>query len=575
MINRNNLSQKSLFDPWERLLDEKSRKTLLEGWEGLFRMVLLEMMPVDTLAENFDPSLGRPTKELYSISGLILIKEFKNWTMDEAVSAYIFNENVHFALAMEPGIHYISKRSLERYHALLLEHKTAMNVFDSVTRKLIELSGIKTDKQRIDSTHLYSDMACFGRTKLMGMVIKKFLTQIKRHADKDYQNLPEEFRKKYEQSNKDLFTVKTSEKRTHLRQTIAEDLHWLIEHFADKPSHTLRTTYKNMLRVFSEQCTVEGDTIVIKKKTGGAVMQNPSDPDAGYDGKKGQGYQVQISETCNTDNEIQLVTAVLPQSAVESDTTACQPMLEQLEARDCLPKELSCDGLYGTDDNFVKAAAKGVELISPVKKGSEKEEVDPGVINISDFEFDEKQHIIKHCPCGHAPLSSTYSSKQDQTTTYFSSDHCQSCPERDRCPARCNRNLRGRYVLYSAPRKVRLTKRRLYNKTEAFKKRYRIRAGIEGTNSGLKRRTCLGRLRVRGKPGVFHSVILKVTGWNILRGSESEEIRTLVKELYEKQCMRPVTSQLSQISLQLYLQSLLRSKKTVFSTPMMKFTCVA
>ncbi len=44
-------------------------------------------------------------------------------------------------------------------------------------------------------------------------------------------------------------------------------------------------------------------------------MQNPSDPGASYDGHKGPGYQAQIAETCNPQNEAQLITCAIPQTA--------------------------------------------------------------------------------------------------------------------------------------------------------------------------------------------------------------------------------------------------------------------
>ena len=71
--------------------------------------------------------------------------------------------------------------------------------------------------------------------------------------------------------------------------------------------------------------------VEVRKKTGGDVVQNPSDPEATYDGHKGPGYQVQLAETCNAGNEVQLITAVLPQTAVESDANALVPVLELLE----------------------------------------------------------------------------------------------------------------------------------------------------------------------------------------------------------------------------------------------------
>ena len=58
-----------------------------------------------------------------------------------------------------------------------------------------------------------------------------------------------------------------------------------------------------------------------------------------------------------------------------------------------------------------------------------------------------------------------------------------------------------------------------------FRERYRKRSGIEATNSILKRVTGLGRLRVRGSPGVFHSILLKVAGWNLLQAARALTMR--------------------------------------------------
>ena len=83
-----NPRQTRLFDPFDSILTEKTRKRLLDGWHGVFRHVILELMPVDAVSEHFEPTMGRPTKELYSMAGLLLIKEFKNWTNDETLEAY-------------------------------------------------------------------------------------------------------------------------------------------------------------------------------------------------------------------------------------------------------------------------------------------------------------------------------------------------------------------------------------------------------------------------------------------------------------------------------------------------------
>ena len=78
---------------------------------------------------------------------------------------------------------------------------------------------------------------------------------------------------------------------------------------------TGRQSYKALQTIFNQQCEIVEGKVTVRDKTGGNCMQNPSDPEATYDGHKGPGYQVQITETCGAENEVQLITAALPQTA--------------------------------------------------------------------------------------------------------------------------------------------------------------------------------------------------------------------------------------------------------------------
>jgi len=74
-------------------------------------------------------------------------------------------------------------------------------------------------------------------------------------------------------------------------------------------------------------------------------MQNPSDPEATYDGHKGKGYQVQLAETCHPDNPVQLITCAIAQTAADEDGDALPEVVAQLEDADMKPTELLADTL--------------------------------------------------------------------------------------------------------------------------------------------------------------------------------------------------------------------------------------
>jgi len=542
MIDCRDPRQRPIFDPFDAVLTPETRAKLLESWAGPMRHVFLEEMPVDILAGEFDPDLGRPTKELYSMAGLILIKEFKNWTKEEAVEAYRYSLNVHYALNLEPVVQKLSVRTLERYEKIFLEHNLAAEVMARITLRLVKELGLRIDKQRLDSTHHYSDMAHYGRTRLMVVTIRRFLTQVKRHDKAGYEALDEELRKRYEGGVHRFFGGKSrtldGEKKRRLRQQVAEDLYALVVHFGKDERHCRRSTYLMMERVLHEQCEIEEGKVKVRKKLSGNVVQNPSDPDATYDKHKGKGYQTQLSETCHPENEVQIITSCLPQTAVDSDAAALQEVVEDLEKKDLLPKEILADCGYGSDENAEFCEKKGVELVSPTQAGAtamtaiedeEREKVEEKVysLNIDDFVVDESTEKVLRCPAGHTPVSSELNPANGKVRTVMPASACSQCPFFGECPVYL---AKGEYRLVHRRRVRRLAARRREELTEAFRERYRLRAGIESTNSALKRKLGLGRLRVRGRPRVFHAVYCKIAGWNILRAAVSSKMRKLVAQ---------------------------------------------
>jgi hypothetical protein len=64
---------------------------------------------------------------------------------------------------------------------------------------------------------------------------------------------------------------------------------------------------------------------------------------------------------------------------------------------------------------------------------------------------------------------------------------------------------------------VRQRARRLHDQSEAFRERYRWRAGIEGTMARYKHQMGVGRLRVRGLKAVRYTAFLRALGLNIHR----------------------------------------------------------
>ena len=175
--------------------------------------------------------------------------------------------------------------------------------------------------------------------------------------------------------------------------------------------------------------------------------------------------------------------------------------------------------LYGGDENVQAAETRGVELVAPIP-GCEPE-IDPAALTLDDFAVDERTGRVEACPQGHAPLVVERDKEAGTTRIEMAPEVCGGCPFRNACPIHKTRD--SRYTLEFTDKAHRLAGRRREQETPVFTQRYARRSGIESTNSGLKNRLGLKRLRVRGRGSVFRVILHKVAGWNVLRAAAAQK----------------------------------------------------
>jgi len=470
IVNPEPLSQNGLFDTekfgwWHTQLAPEAFRRLSNGMEGVFRSSILKLMPAVEIGEAFDPQIGRPTKELHAMCGLLLLGEYRNWSVEQTASAWCFDASVQFALNLPRDNQNISERTVDNYRQLLRENEVAQGIFEEVTREIIREMGLAIKKQRLDSTHIFSDMARFGRLKLLAVTVKRFLTQLKRHAPESYQALPEELRERYAGSESRLFGMGSKNTRPYEEsiREVAEDIAGLISRFCEEEGITARSSYTALTRVFTEHCEVGEETMAVvlpkaidENGQSARVMQNPSDVDAGYDGHKGPGYQVQISQAYDAGEDGPgIITACVPQSAAVSDSASLEAVYEQQQRMETVPDILLADTAYGSQAHVEMSAQIGVELVSPASGNVEK-------------------------------------TKGNAATAAL-----------------------GTEPSIGEERKAELNRRRAEQETPEWKREYAKRSGVEGVHEALDRKTGIKKLKVRGLKAVAMAVFFKVTGWNI------------------------------------------------------------
>jgi hypothetical protein len=535
MIHVKDHKQYDMFNPFEHL--GPKRLALLESsWAHLFREEILHKLPAEKLFHLYDEFRGRKTKELYTMLGIVLLQQMEDLTDEQTIRQFAFNIEWHYALNVtDPSdfSSYVSPRTLWSMRDSVARLVLADSLFENVTGALTKLFALDPSRQRLDSVHIFSNMAHLGRIRLFVRTIRKFLVNLKRHHADLYQTLGE-IAVRYEEQNDGRFAVKPTESARTL-QEVGDDCFHLVERFKDHEAVGDMASYKLLVRLFNEQCVLEktdtSTAVVIKpnKDVPSDSLQNPSDPDAGYCGHKGKGYQMQVQETYSPDkSQPNLITHVKVEAAHESDSNALIPAVEDTAKRDLAPKELLADSLYGSDENVTKAKELGVEVVSPTM-GTQSQ-----AISLADFVFSDSDEIIT-CPEGQKPLR-VKTGTGGGKIVHFDKKTCDLCPRQSDCPVK--RVKKSASISYDA-KALRLARRRAKEKTAEFREVYRFRAGAEGTMSDLDRMTGLKHLRVRGMPQVRLAAVLKATGLNILRSvafknrlkrQEKAEMRSDVSE---------------------------------------------
>jgi hypothetical protein len=522
MIHIKDHKTRYMFDPFGYL--GQKRKQLLEtSWAGVFRDHIRPIVPVHLLARHFSEAMGRPTNELVAMMGTMILQQMHNLTDEETVSQFAFNIQWHYALDITGKSDkdaYVSPKSIWNIRHIMCEYDLYQPVFEGVSDHLAKVFEVDSSLQRLDSVHIFSNMRHLGRIGIFVKTIRKFLTNLKRHHRELFGTLDSELTDRYlrKKEESSFSMVKPSESSRTL-ETVGNDLFFLIERFSSHNDVATMSSYQLMARVLREQCLVEEDpdantkkvTVKPNKEVASDSLQNPSDPDAGYDGHKGKGYQVQVAETYSIDENqkaLSLITYVEVEPAHVSDANALIPCLEATAERDLAPGQLLADSLYGSDHNCEKAKELGVEVVSPCM-GSSPE----AGCSLGDFTFSNDGTAVA-CPQGHVPLKTN--KKKNRFSAVFASEACTACPFIDDCPVKAGG--RGHYLRYDG-KTLRLARRRAIEKSPEFMEKYRFRAGVEATMSQFDRRTGVKHLRVRGMKAVRFCAFLKAIGINIFRAA--------------------------------------------------------
>lgn len=273
---------------------------------------------------------------------------------------------------------------------------------------------------------------------------------------------------------------------------------WLIELHTKNGDDPV---YQVLKRIFEEHFRVEAHTMLVKhdEELSSSSLQSPDDLEAIFRVKTGKSYQgivASITETCEPDNPLQLITKV----QVASNTTDNAELL--VEALPDLNQRIDLDTLY-TDGGFGSPQSDQVmndHQVSQIQTAIRGRPTSPEKLHLSDFEIkqtDTGKPEQTICPTGpHVPVR--MGGNRKGFVACFQVAHCQACVfhKTGQCPIRLGKRDPSFRLYFSQPQ-AHVYQRRRRSK-EHQKEGRNLRAAVEATVREVKHPFPAGILPVRG-----------------------------------------------------------------------------
>lgn len=481
-----------------------------------------------TFADLFTSPQGRPA-ELPGMLALITVMQFAEGLSDrqaaEAVRARI---DWKYALGLrleDEGFHF---SVLGRFRERVLDGGVEQRLLDDMLGQFREQKLLKArGSQRTDATHVLAAVRKLNRLETVGETLRAALNSLAVSVPEwvAEQVMPEWFDRygaRFEQYRLPQERVEQEE----LAATIGGDGHHLLTAIDGEgaPSWLGEIPAVEILRQVWQQQYVIRDGEVRWRSEKDMVpnsgrIELPYDVEARNKTKRTTnwtGYTVHVTETCDRETP-NLITHVETTPASTNEVEMIGTIHQALQEKDLLPGEHLVDAGYVNAENLASSENEyGIDLCGPTNPDPSWQSKDEAAFDIACFSINwEAQQVI--CPQGN--VSRSWHPRTEKglpvIQVRFRTADCRGCVARSQC-TRAKRDARtltfkakGEYEALQAARRR--------QKTQAFKERYKKRAGVEGTISKGTRALGLRRSRYVGLAKTHLQHLLTAAAINLAR----------------------------------------------------------
>jgi len=475
-------------------LTDRERRMLEKSWAEPFAtriFPLIDEMKFAVLycGDNKDNNNGRPSTPVNVVVGSLLLKELMNLTDEELVESITFDPRFQHALHLTScdEIPY-SDRTPSRFRERLYLHE--LETGEDLLKEEIKHLGaefarlMKTGSKvrRMDSLMVSSSCKNMSRLELIYTCTSNLIKAVIKLGEAGM--LPARLLTYAEDNNKNsvCYRLDKDEVMTRLEEVTADAL--LVYELCGEGFEGINE-YQLLSRMLNDQ-TADGQ-LKPNKEISPQSLQNSSDEDATFRRKAGeqyQGYVANVVEICGENGNI--ITDYDFDVNRHSDAEFGAEVIEELGPQE-KPGVLITDGAFASEENFKAAEGNNIELVPTSLTGEKPPEI------ILDFKIEDQE--IKSCPAGHAPIDCKYDPEKDQYRAHFDKATCEGCPHRNKCPVIMQKR---RALIKLSQTTIDRAEYAEKLSTEAYKACARIRNGVEGVPSVLRRRYGVDDMPVRG-----------------------------------------------------------------------------
>jgi len=503
-------------------LPEKQLKLLKGSWANSFYHDFFCRIDEEIFAILYSSEPSRPNVPVNVMVGLEVLKAGFGWSDEELYENYCFNLQVRYALGYDRfGDGDFAIRTLYYFRERLSKHflESGENLlekaFEQSTDAQIRDLQVRTGMQRMDSTQIASNIVAASRLQLLVEAIQRVHRIL---SETDQARLVDSFGP-YIKETAGHYTYRVKGKEVvqeHLQQVGTTSYHLLAElkeAYADKPAYQVleRIFAENFKRVEGEVCPKEN-----RELTSGS-LQSVDDLEASYRTKGNahyKGYVANLTETCDPENDLQLITKVQVAPNNTDDSQLLAEALPNLQERTVLDT-LMTDGGFGGEASDTALDGQNVKLIQTAIRGPKP---DSHQFHLADFDIHfDPQGAASDITCPYGQKVPITSARTTGLQARFAHEICSACPFHQEGHCRAQPQKRDpRYLLAFTPKQVRVAQRRK-DFLEHQDLGQNLRAAVEATVRSVKHPFRSGKLPVRGQFRVTCLMIASAIHVNVRR----------------------------------------------------------